>query len=502
MPVLLRTLLEDVETTRVRGPLDVPIGKVECDSRSVSPGDLFVAVRGGQERDRHQFVPDAVARGAAAVVVEDEADTGSATCVVVPNCRAVACRMAACACGHPSRRLGMLGVTGTNGKTTTALLLRQVLESAGVPCGYVGTLGRIVAGGLEPLCNTTPEAPELQRHLQAMVEADRRAAALEVSSHGLALERVAGIDFRVAVFTNLSRDHLDFHGTEERYFAAKARLFEGLDPARGARAVINADDPAGGALLARTRAPVLTYGWDEGAQVRVLAMHTRAAGMRLDLQTPAGTARVDSALMGRFNACNVAAAVAGALAFGLELPQACAGIGRLERVAGRFERVVAGQDFLVVVDYAHTPGGLETVLETARELTRGRLICVFGCGGDRDRGKRPLMGRVAAALADLVVLTSDNPRGESPSAIIAEIAAGVPAGAATHTEPDRRRAIAWALGEARGGDLVLLAGKGHETVQIVGDRRLPFDDTEVARQVLQGLPCAAAPAAAGAGGRS
>ena len=381
----------------------------------------------------------------------------------------------------------MVGITGTNGKTTTAFLVRQVLEAAGEGCGYVGTLGGLVRDDLEKISNTTPEAPELYRLLRDMVAAGKRAAVLEVSSHGLALERVAGIRFKAAIFTNLTRDHLDFHRTEQCYFAAKARLFEELDRTWGGKALINIDDPVAPILLERVDVPVLTFGCRPEAQVRLLEANPTDEGTLLHLQTPLGEIEVSSRLTGWFNNFNVLAAVACGLALEIEPEAICRGIAALDNVPGRFERIVAGQPFEVIVDYAHTPSALENVLAAARPLARGRLICVFGCGGDRDSGKRPLMGRIAGELADRSIVTSDNPRTESPEKIIDEIVAGIGKGGEVRILSDRREAIQEALSAAVSGDVVVIAGKGHETGQILSDRVVDFDDRRVARQVLASL---------------
>ena len=483
----LRYLLENLPVIQISGSVDLQIEKIECDSRRVEEGDLFVAIRGGQEEDRHQFVGDALGRGARGIVVEDEIETRGATRVLVEDCRQTLAKLAARYYGYPSRDLQLVGITGTNGKTTTAFLMRQVLEEAGQPCGYLGTLGGVVGSELEKLDNTTPEAVDLHRLLRAMVAAGKRAAVLEVSSHGLALERVGGVRFRVAIFTNLTRDHLDFHRTEENYFNAKAKLFTGLEEANGGRAVVNIDDPIAAKLLRRVSVPVVTYGRQSSAQVRFLGMEPEEGGMRLKVQTPAGELRIDAQLSGMFNCYNILAAMAAGVALEIDPESIARGIEAVDHVPGRFEQVRSGQGFQVIVDYAHTPDGLETVLQTARELTQDRLICLFGCGGDRDRGKRPLMGRIAAELADLVYLTSDNPRSEEPEQIIDEIAAGVGVGCETRIFADRRQAIEEALAGASPGDVVVIAGKGHEPEQILGDRVIPFDDRQVARQVLEGL---------------
>jgi len=485
--MFLRQLIEELPTLQVSGPVDMPIGKLEWDSRCVEPGDVFVAIRGGQEQDRHPFIPHALEQGAGAIVVEEGGDYPGVTQIQVAHCRQALAELAARYYSYPGRSLRLVGITGTNGKTTTALLLRQVLEAVGEGCGYLGTLGRIVSNGLEPLANTTPEAPELHRQLRGMVDAGKSAAVLEASSHGLALERVSGLQFSAAVFTNFTRDHLDFHQTEENYFAAKARLFEELDESAGSIGVANADDPVAERLIGRTRVPVTTYGWGAGAAIRLLAMEPNDLGMRLRVQTPAGELDVDTPLTGRFNSYNVIAALATGLGLGFDVDSVCRGIAAVERIPGRFEQVVAGQDFQVIVDYAHTPDGLETVLKAARELTRERLICVFGCGGDRDRGKRPQMGRIGAERADLVFLTSDNPRSEDPEEILAEIASGTESSAGVQIVENRGQAIREALATARQGDVVVIAGKGHEPVQILAEGTIPFDDREVARQVLEEL---------------
>ena len=483
----LKYLLEELPGARVDGNREIDLERIHCDSRCVEEGDLFVAVRGGQERDRHLFVGDAVARGARVVVVEEEVDCGGATRVQVADCRSALARLAARFYAFPGRATLNVGITGTNGKTTTALLLRSALEAAGLPCGYLGTLGCWIDGELNKVDNTTPEAAELHRLLRSMVDAGKRAVVLEVSSHGLALKRVEGIPFRTAVFTNLTRDHLDFHGTWDKYFAAKARLFEEL-PEEGI-AVINGDDPMATALAQRTRARVVTYGYGHAAEVRLQQAEPGPLGTRLHVATPAGPIDVDARLTGSFNGYNVLAALAAGLALALDPEALCRGIAALECVPGRFERIRAGQDFEVLVDYAHTPDALERVLNAARELGSQRLICVFGCGGDRDRGKRAQMGQVVGELADLTVLTSDNPRSEAPERILADIADGLPRGSDFRSEIDRERAIATALNEACSGDIVVIAGKGHETEQELANSVISFDDREVARRALR-LLCA------------
>jgi UDP-N-acetylmuramoyl-L-alanyl-D-glutamate--2,6-diaminopimelate ligase len=349
----------------------------------------------------------------------------------------------------------------------------------------MGTLGFALGGTLQKMDNTTPESIHLQRCLRAMVDGGQRAAVLEVSSHGLVLQRVSGISFAAAVFTNLTRDHLDFHGSEEAYFAAKAQLFEALG--EDAVAVLNADDPMSSELERRTRAAVLTYGRDRAAQVHLSEVTTDREGMRLQVEVPNGHLEVRTVLTGDFNCYNVLAALATGLALGLDAEAICAGIASADSVPGRFERIVAGQEFEVIVDYAHTPDALARVLRSARDLTEGRLICLFGCGGDRDRGKRPEMGRVASELADLVWVTSDNPRSEEPGGILDEIVVGMGPQVVVEREVDRGQAIESALRAACPGDVVLVAGKGHEAEQILANRTITFDDRVVVRAVLRGL---------------
>ncbi len=481
----LEYLLKELTDARVEGDPAIEIGQIRCDSRCVEKGDFFVAMRGGQEQDRHRFVDHAIARGARAVMVEERINCTGVTQVQVADCRAALARMAARFYAFPGRALLNVGVTGTNGKTTTAFLLRSALEAAGLPCGYLGTLGFGGDGALEKMDNTTPEAVQLHGLLRRLVDAGKQAAVLEVSSHGLALKRVEGIPFEAAVFTNLTHDHLDFHGTWEAYFAAKARLFESLQ--EGAIAVINADDAHADELARRTRGRVVTYGCGPEADVRLQSAAASPPGTHLCLDTPVGPIEVHTHLIGRFNCYNAMAVVATGLALDLDAAALGRGLAALAGVPGRCEQIAEGQDFAVIVDYAHTPDALERVLHAARDLGSGRLICVCGCGGARDRDKRPLMGRVAGELADWPILTSDNPRSEDPQRIIDDMAAGVPDRRAIHREVDRAQAIATALATAHSGDVVVIAGKGHEQEQELADRVVAFDDREVARRVLRNL---------------
>jgi UDP-N-acetylmuramoyl-L-alanyl-D-glutamate--2,6-diaminopimelate ligase len=477
----LSTLIEAVGPRSVRGRRDTDITAVTYRAEAVVPGALHVCVP-GFTADGHDFAGVAVANGAAALVVERELELDVPQ-LVVESSRSAMAAAADAFYGHPSRELAVVGITGTNGKTTTAFLMHAILEAALGPAGLLGTIESRIGGVVEPVARTTPESVDLQAILRRMADAGDRACAMEVSSHALELHRVAGVRFAAAGFTNLTQDHLDFHPDMEAYFAAKARLFE---EAPGA---INVGDAYGRRLAGMAGGPVLTYAarTDADADVRPHAVEVGAGGaIALIVSTPRGPIPLDVRLRGGFNVENVLCAVT--LAELLELPHAAvrAGISSVPGVPGRFEAVEAGQPFTVLVDYAHTPDGLENVLGSAREITTGRLICVFGCGGDRDRGKRPLMGRVARRLADVPLVTSDNPRSEDPDAIIAEIMDGVP----MEAEPDRRAAIERAVGMARPGDVVVIAGKGHEQGQQFADRTLPFDDRTVAREALAALPAA------------
>jgi UDP-N-acetylmuramoyl-L-alanyl-D-glutamate--2,6-diaminopimelate ligase len=491
--VPLATLLDALPVKTLRGPVPEAVTGIAYDSRTVAPGQLFVAVAGTRQ-DGRRFVGEAVARGAAAVVVEagGPAEAEVAPCIVVPSSRDALARLADAYYGHPSRALTVVGITGTNGKTTTSYLVEALLRARGAPAGVVGTIAYRLGDEMLPAGQTTPEAVELQALLARMAARGIGGVAMEVSSHALAQGRVDAVEFDVAVFTNLTQDHLDFHGTLEAYRQAKARLFAllagGGKPDRAA--VVNVDDPAGPSMTAGLAVPVIGFGLGPAATVRPRTWTSGTDGIRMTVDTPRGALPVVSPLVGEHNVMNLLGAVGVGLALRLDIGTIARALGGVTAVAGRFERVEAGQPFLVVVDYAHTPDALDRVLTTARRLLDGgRLAVVFGCGGDRDRGKRPRMGAIAARLADRVWVTSDNPRSEPPAAIIAEIVAGIPepdraAGRVT-AEPDRRAAIRGAIGWARAGDVVVIAGKGHETYQILGARTVPFDDRLEARAALE-----------------
>lgn len=466
--------------------LDATCSGVTHDSRRVEAGSVFVALR-GLRSDGADFVPQALAAGAAAVVTERAQTAPGAPEILVKDARLALAHLAAEFYGHPSRQMRVVGITGTNGKTTTGYLLSAIFEAAGVRCGLMGTIVHRVGDREYAATRTTPEAPDLQRMMRQMVDAGSAACVMEVSSHALALRRADGIRFAAGVFTNLSREHLDFHADMEDYFAAKRRLFE-LLPAE-APAAINLDDPRGPALAAASGRPV-TYAVNRAADVTPGPLSFSLDGLEFEARTSQGTVAVRSKLVGRPNVYNLLAAISVAAALGVPLAAIARGVSALDGVPGRFERVSsAHDDIAVVVDYAHTDDALRNVLETARPLVTHRLITVFGAGGDRDRTKRPLMGMVAARLSDVVVITSDNPRTEDPRRIIDEIQRGAQPetrqrDATILTVPDRREAIHMAVGQASAGDVVVIAGKGHEKFQEIGGDVLPFDDVTVAREAL------------------
>jgi UDP-N-acetylmuramoyl-L-alanyl-D-glutamate--2,6-diaminopimelate ligase len=489
----LRDLLERLPGAELQGDPALEITDVTHDSRRAGPGSLFVAIR-GLVTDGGRFVEAARRKGAVAVCSE-EPPSGEGTWVRVADAREALAILAAAILGDPARSLDLVGVTGTNGKTTTTHLVDAALRAAGEAVGLVGTVQYRVGNRIAEAVRTTPESSDLQALLREMADAGCRRAVLEVSSHSLALKRVHGLEFRVAVFTNLTRDHLDFHGDMDAYFEAKRRLFERHLRADG-HAVVNLDDDRGPDVVAASRGRVFTYSV-RNPKADLLAEDIRLSldGTRFRARTPGGVLEVETPLLGVFNVQNALAAIGAGLALGLPGDAVQRGIAALKGVSGRMERVVAGQDFTVLVDYAHTDDALKNLLETVRGLRPRRVVTVFGCGGDRDRTKRPLMGAVAARLSDVVILTSDNPRSEPPEAILAEIRRGIPAARAADTLviADRRDAIARALEMGGEGVVVVIAGKGHEPYQVLRDRTVPFDDRQVARDVLARL--------AGAGGK-
>jgi UDP-N-acetylmuramoyl-L-alanyl-D-glutamate--2,6-diaminopimelate ligase len=460
------------------GAPEVEISGLAYDNRSVTRGTLFFCVPGFKV-DGHDFAPDAVKRGAAALVTERELGLGVPE-VMVDDVRAAMAEVASRFHGDPTHELRVVGITGTNGKTTTAFLTRSILESSGEHAGLLGTVTSIVGGSEEPVERTTPEAIDLQATFARMLAAGDSACVMEVSSHALQLHRVDGIRFAARVFTNLTQDHLDFHPTMEDYFAAKRMLFE----RDGGPSIVNADDEYGRRLASEIPA-VLTFGIDHEAGYRATEVEFDTAGSTFTLNAPDGTRfPIRTRLPGLFNVSNALAAVAATHSLGVPLAAAAEALAGAEPPPGRFEPVDEGQDFAVLVDYAHTPDSLDNVLRAAREITRGRLHVVFGAGGDRDQSKRPLMGRVSSELADRAIVTSDNPRSEDPAEIVDQVFAGT--GGHAEREVDRRRAIALAVEGAEPGDVVVIAGKGHEQGQeFEGGRKEPFDDVTVAREALR-----------------
>ena len=474
------SLISALAPREVVGHAPVEIRDLAYDARAVEPGGLFFCVPGGLA-DGHDFAPLAVEAGAVALVVERALDVAVPQ-LVVESARDAMPVAADEFFGRPTEQLQVAGVTGTNGKTTTAFLLYAILAAARRRPGLLGTIESRVGGERRPAIRTTPEAIDLQRAFREMLDAGDRSAAVEATSHGSALGRLECVRFRALVFTNLTQDHLDFHGTLEEYFDAKRRLFTEARPP----AAVNVGDDHGRRLAdeLRGRQELLTFGVANDAEIRADELELSPRGARFR----AGGIELETRLRGRFNVENVLGAVAAARLLGIDDDAIAYGVKELRGVPGRFEAVDEGQPFAVLVDYAHTPDSLENVLRTARDLAQNRVICVFGCGGDRDRGKRPLMGRIASDLADVAIVTSDNPRSEDPDAIIAEILTG--AGDA-EVEPDRREAIARAVEAAGEGDVVVIAGKGHEQGQQFADRTIPFDDREVARDALRRLGAAA-----------
>jgi UDP-N-acetylmuramoyl-L-alanyl-D-glutamate--2,6-diaminopimelate ligase len=514
----LARLLEAIPDAVVDGRSDTTIAAVECDSRRAGPGTLFAALRGWRE-DGHRYVEAAAAAGAVAVLSAEERRGRVPTLawVRVRDDRTALALAARRFHGEPDLKLSLVGITGTKGKTTTAWLLESMIEAAGGRPGGSGTVRVRIGETISPAALTTPDAPTFCALLARMAAAGCTHAVAEISSQALDQRRVEGLRFRCAAFTNLSRDHLDYHGDMEAYFQAKARLFRSLG--EDAFAVLPTDDPHSARLAGLTRARIVTYSSESdptgrpasgppcagpSPDVWIESSSASPEGSTASLATPRGRVEVHLPLPGRHNLRNLAAAAAAACALDLPPAAVAAGAARVPRIPGRFEPVAEGQPFLVIVDYAHTEDALVRALESLRALARGRLLCVFGCGGDRDRGKRAPMGAAAARLADLVFLTSDNPRGEDPMAILREVERGarsVRGGAPYRLLPDRGRAIEAALREARPGDAVLIAGKGHEREQILADRRIPFDDREEARRVLRLLASERAGGDDGGGGR-
>jgi UDP-N-acetylmuramoyl-L-alanyl-D-glutamate--2,6-diaminopimelate ligase len=492
--MLLARLLDGVVVTKMFQSLygkmvmstEVDVRGIQYDSRKIGRSEMFVAIR-GTATDGHRFIGSAVHNGASVVVMQEDAAMDDAfflhegvTKIVVPDSRKALATMAANYYGHPSRRLELVGVTGTNGKTTTTHLVKSILEVSGKRVGLIGTIDYKVGDEVIHATHTTPESLEVNQLLASMVDKGCTAAVMEVSSHALAMSRVYGLAFKAATFTNLTQDHLDFHGSMEEYFRAKKLLFDGLTTS--AVAITNADDQYGGRIVEGTQARTITYSTVAEAEVEARNIHLDVRGSRFTIFHDGSRQDVVSVLTGRFNIANMTAAYATALALGISEEHILSGIALVKSVRGRFERIVSPRRWTAIVDYAHTPDALENCLRTVHDLLpsgrTSRIITVFGCGGNRDRGKRPTMGNIAATLSDITIVTSDNPRTEDPSAIIEEITTGIVKGKQVYTEVDRRKAIVLGLGLAKPGDVVLIAGKGHEDYQVIGDATLHFDDRE------------------------
>src|SRR6266550_93705 len=486
----LKVLTRAIAPRRVIGSLDREVESIAYDSRRVQGNALFVAIR-GEKSDGHQFVDQAIEQGASVIVAEREISSPRATCLVVDNSRPALADLSAAFYGMPAHKLKMAAVTGTNGKTTTTFLIKHICERTGMRCGLLGTVQYEIGDRILPAIRTTPEALDIQKLLAQIVNAGGRAAAMEVSSHALAQERTRGIEWDVAVFTNLTQDHLDFHRTMENYFEAKVKLFTALPEQKTKKktvTVINADDHYGQLLIDRIekKTPVVTYGMGR-ADFRGSNYRMEFGGTSYQLDARGKSYLVRVPLIGRFNVANSMAALAAANALGINVREAVLSLGKSPQVPGRLEIVPAKRQFQVFVDYAHTPDALLNVMKTLRELEPHRLVVVFGCGGDRDRQKRPLMGEMVDQHADYAIVTSDNPRKEDPAAIIAEVEKGF---RSNHYEKivERTKAIARAIELAQSRDIVLIAGKGHENYQEFSDHTVPFDDIQVARHALENRP--------------
>ncbi len=488
----LAALIDMLPQARVYGSVEKTITGVTADSRTASAGSLFICLRGATV-DGHAYLAAAAARGATAALAEElpqEVPEGM-TLVLVPDTHSAMEILTPYFYGYPGKKMRMIGVTGTNGKTTTTNIIRLILRRAGYKVGLIGTINIMIEDKVLVSHNTTPDVADLQKILCEMQQAGCDYVVMEVSSHALALRRVAGCEYDCAVLTNITQDHLDFHKTFANYRNAKSLLFEGLGAGQkiNKNAVLNMDDPSAAVIAGRTAVRKLTYGKANSNDIYPLDFTLGAKGMRLILQTPVGMMDLQLKITGEFNVYNVMAAVAAMLAENISKDMICSALDGFEGVPGRFQLVEAGQPYTVIVDYAHTPDGLQNVLRTARCITGGRLWAVFGCGGDRDSSKRPIMGKIALELADDIVVTSDNPRTEDPEAIMDDICTAfkdIPAGKSMMRIGDRRQAIEYALGRAVPGDVVLIAGKGHENYQILKERTIHFDDKEIVAEYWSG----------------
>ncbi|MCD5390872.1 UDP-N-acetylmuramoyl-L-alanyl-D-glutamate--2,6-diaminopimelate ligase [candidate division NPL-UPA2 bacterium] len=488
MAKILRELIEELEDKDIKGRRDIEVRGIVCDSRQAEEGFLFVCIP-GFNFDGHAFIPEAIKRGACGVVVEKDIKLPGGTAVIkVANTRYALGILANKFYDHPSGKFRLIGIAGTNGKTTTTHLVREILRETGQRVALLGTIAYELEGKTLPAPWTTPPSLELQSIFRELVEEKIDYVVMEVTSHALELHRVVGCDFDIGVFTNSTRDHLDFHKTMENYLEAKTKLFRLLSQIgkeySQRRAVINIDDPGAPYIIKNTGVQILTYAIEKEADIRADNITFSWKGLKFNLATPLGRTVIELKLPGKHNAYNALAAIGAGISAGIGLEEIREALSKAKNVPGRFERLNCGQPFEVVVDYAHTPDALQKALETARELARARTIVVFGCGGERDKTKRPLMGEVAASYSDITILTSDNPRGEEPLQIIKEIEVGIKSSCDYLIIEDRFEAIRKALSLAREGDLVLLAGKGHEDEQIIKNKRLPFNDREVVKGLL------------------
>lgn len=494
LAMMLQALQGRVEILESQGNLNMTVTAITDDSRAVGAGSVFVAVK-GEQVDGHQFIPAATKAGMAALVLQQPAAGLPIPFVRVADSRKALGLLGSRFYGDPSSQIRMIGVTGTNGKTTTTYVCKALFEALGRQVGLIGTVAYQIGKETIPASHTTPGALELQQLLAKMVAGGCTTAVMEVSSHALAQDRTSGCEYDVAVFSNLTQDHLDFHKTMEEYFQAKLRLFTGLTGThkQNKRAIVNVDDPSGARIKQQCPAPVWTYALKTQADLRAESVRLSLGGTTFTAATPAGSFPIESHLVGEHNVYNLLAAIGVALHEGATPDQVRQAVTRVTNVPGRFERVMAGQQFTVVVDYAHTEDALVRLLTAAQALKVGRIITVFGCGGDRDRGKRPKMGRAAVQYSDVVILTSDNPRTEDPLSILQEVEVGVVEALGQRPQvqyrkvADRREAIGVAVREAHPGDMVLIAGKGHEDYQIIGTKKFHFDDREVAREAIEQL---------------
>ncbi len=479
----LQELISNLDYRRVDKSLDCEIKGISCNSACIRPGYLFVAIKGSR-LNGHSFVKQAIDKGAKAIILqEDLALHNEVTKILVPDSQTALAYACASFFGHPTKSLKVIGITGTNGKTTVSYLIEKILASAKVPCGVIGTVNYRSARRKLPALNTTPQADTLQRLMRQLLLDKSRYAIMEVSSHALRQRRVEAIDFCSAIFTNLSKEHLDYHRSLTNYFSSKARLFERLTP--GAWAIINADEDYGRKLIKITKAKVLTYGIEQAARIQARDLSLNLKRSRFRVLTPKGEMEILSPLIGRHNVYNILAAISAAFIEEIKFSDIVSGIKGLGAVPGRLERIDCGQQFSVFVDYAHTVDGLEKILWALKPNANNKIILVFGCGGDRDKTKRPLMGRLATKLSDFVIITSDNPRSERPQRIIADILQGISRKANNYKVIlDRFQAIQEALSMARKGNIVVIAGKGHECSQLFANKTIPFNDSEAVRKIL------------------